>query len=137
MSAPMATEATNGAEMLPAVENLSLNASTKVVGDTDNAANASGISKIQTVNDLQLPLSSADATVVKTPLSRPLETSKPAERAAPTEEQLKKYNTLLETVSKWTEIPEKSTAGATATPMQDHERMFLTRDCLFRYLRAI
>lgn len=145
MSLPGSTGAVSGTEM-PAVEKLSLNRTTQTDGaassveqpvpqePVDGAAN--GLSRIQTLNDLQLPLSSADAAVVKTPLSKPLETSKPTIRAAPTEEQLKKYDALLEIVSKWTEIPEASTTGAKVTPIQDHERMFLTRECLFRYLRA-
>lgn len=88
-----------------------------------------GIQRIETTTaDLNLPLSSKDGSVVKTPLGKPLGTSKPTPRAAYTPEQLKKYDDLLSKVSAWTEIK--------GTPVQDHERMFCTRECLFRYLRA-
>lgn len=85
---------------------------------------------------LGLPTAASDAPVITTPLGRPLETSKPKPRSPPSADQLKKYDALLDRVSRWTEVPTRTTAGAQSAPLEPHERMFLTRDCLFRYLRA-
>jgi hypothetical protein len=84
---------------------------------------------------LKLPRTAADG-LIKTPLAEPLETSKPVPRPALTAEQETKYATLLTKVSGWTEIPQTSAKGSETTPLTDSERMFLTRDCLLRYLRA-
>ena len=84
---------------------------------------------------LKLPHSSADGPV-KTPLDAPLETSKPKSRPALTTDQHAKYKTLLGQVEKWTEIPETAARGAKTTPLTDGERMFCTKECLLRYLRA-
>lgn len=86
--------------------------------------------------DLGLPHVSAEGLVVKTPLSKPMENVKPAAKPALTAEQGKKYDTLLEKVSTWTEVPESSAKGAKSQPLEEYERMFLTRECLLRYLRA-
>jgi hypothetical protein len=61
--------------------------------------------------------------------------SKAASLSAPelTAEQESKYKTVLETVKSWTEVP--STQGKEG-PLTDNEIMFLTRECLLRYLRA-
>ncbi len=84
---------------------------------------------------LNLPRTAADG-LVKTPLAEPLETSKPATRPALTADQETKYGTLLKKVSTWTEIPETSARGSKPAPLTDSERMFLTRECILRYLRA-
>ncbi|EXJ84246.1 hypothetical protein A1O3_04913 [Capronia epimyces CBS 606.96] len=84
---------------------------------------------------LSLPRSSADG-VIRTPLAEPLETAKPAARPPLTDEQKTKYATLLKNVSTWTELPETSAKGSKRAPLTDSERIFLTRDCLLRYLRA-
>lgn len=85
---------------------------------------------------LGLPTSAADGQVINTVLGRPLDTSKPKPRNPPSADQLNKYNALLERVSRWTELPTATTASSQFAPLEPHERMFLTRDCLFRYLRA-
>jgi hypothetical protein len=74
------------------------------------------------------------AAVLQTPITAPTENSKPSERPVVTEEQQQKYDWLLEKVKGWTEIP--STKGK-AGPLTDSERMWLTRECLMRYLRAV
>lgn len=84
---------------------------------------------------LNLPHSSKDG-LVKTPLAAPLETSIPAIRPPLTAEQELKYQSLLANVLKWTEIPTASTKSAVKSPLTDSERMFMTRECLLRYLRA-
>ena len=84
---------------------------------------------------LKLPHSSADGPV-KTPLGAPLESSKPKSRPALTTDQDVKYKTLLIHVENWTELPEMAARGAKTAPLTDEERMFCTRECLLRYLRA-
>jgi hypothetical protein len=84
---------------------------------------------------LNLPRTAADG-LIKTPLAEPLETSKPAARPALTADQETKYAALHKNVSAWTEIPETSAKGSKTTTLTDSERMFLTRECLLRYLRA-
>lgn len=110
------------------------------VAPTSNETNGvfhESIKRVETYTaDLELPVSSSNATVVKTPFAQPLENSTPKARPPPTDDQLKKYQKLLANVSNWTELPESSASGGKTSPIQDHERMFLTRECLFRYLRA-
>jgi hypothetical protein len=88
-----------------------------------------------TSKTLKLPRSSKDG-LVKTPLDAPLETSKPAVRPPLTAEQELKYQSLLANVLKWTDLPTASSKGAAYSPLTESERMFLTRECLLRYLRA-
>jgi hypothetical protein len=52
------------------------------------------------------------------------------------EEQSTKYSSLLEQVKLWTEIPAKNGSNAPTDPINDQDRLFLTRECLLRYLRA-
>lgn len=70
------------------------------------------------------------------PIPRALPTCKPEARAELTDDQKKKYEALLETVKSWTEIPATSAKGAKTEPINDTDRLWLTRDCLLRYLRA-
>lgn len=103
----------------------------------DGDASHQRIGSIATLNgDLKLPTSAADAAVISTPFGKPLDGVVPHTRAAPTADQLSKYDTLLGLVSQWTEIPVSNEKGAKMTALEEYERMFLTRDCLFRYLRA-
>lgn len=84
---------------------------------------------------LSLPLSAADG-IIKKPFARPLDTVKPNPSPNLTFEQEKKYNSVLETVSSWTTVPTTLAKNAPAVPITEDERMFLTRECLLRYLRA-
>jgi hypothetical protein len=85
--------------------------------------------------DLKLPLSAADG-LIKTPFAAPLDTSKPTPRPPLTTDQEKLYKTLLERVSAWTKLPTTSAKSSPESPLTDSERLFLTRECLLRYLRA-
>lgn len=71
--------------------------------------------------------------VVKVPFLEPVESAKPKTAAELTTEQQLKYNKLLETVKGWKVVPSK--AGKEG-PIVDNEIMWLTRECLLRYLRA-
>ncbi|GIJ99798.1 hypothetical protein Aspvir_003801 [Aspergillus viridinutans] len=82
-----------------------------------------------------LPTSAADGLVQK-PFPRPLDTAKPAAPAQLTPDQQSKYEAVLKAVSEWTTIPTTSAKNAPTAPITDDERMFLTRECLLRYLRA-
>jgi CRAL/TRIO domain/CRAL/TRIO, N-terminal domain len=84
---------------------------------------------------MKLPHTGKDG-LIKTPLDAPLETSKPAVRPPLTPDQEQKYQGLLANVLKWTDIPTASTKDAKKSPLTDTERMFMTRDCILRYLRA-
>lgn len=124
----------NTTETATGIEKLSLNETPQVNG---NAADKEELKRIEAaIVDLKLPVSASDASVINTPLGKPLNNIKPAVRAAPTADQLNKYESLLATVSTWTEIPTSSKADAKPAPLEDYERMFMTRECLFRYLRA-
>lgn len=70
------------------------------------------------------------------PFPAPLESSKPTKPAELTADQKAKYDGLLKTVSAWTTVPTKAEKNAPTEPITDDERMWLTRECLLRYLRA-
>ncbi|EME85470.1 uncharacterized protein MYCFIDRAFT_150569 [Pseudocercospora fijiensis CIRAD86] len=72
----------------------------------------------------------------KTPIPRPAASSKPSTPAQLTPEQQTKYSTVLAQVSQWQAVPTSTAKGAPDAPLKDHERMFLTRECILRYLRA-
>ncbi|KAI1336212.1 CRAL/TRIO domain-containing protein [Xylariaceae sp. FL0016] len=70
---------------------------------------------------------------IQVPLASPAPGCTPIEKPALTDDQQLKYDWLLAKVRSWTEVA--STKGK-AGPMTDSERMWLTRECLLRYLRA-
>ncbi|RMZ92461.1 hypothetical protein DV736_g258, partial [Chaetothyriales sp. CBS 134916] len=96
---------------------------------------ASSVDERKAIEQLSLPLSSANG-LTKKPLGAPLATSTPRPRLELSADQQAKYKTVLATVSQWTELPDKLVKGSATSPMTDDERMFLTRECLLRYLRA-
>ncbi len=69
----------------------------------------------------------------RTPIAAPTEASRPATRPALTEAQQAKYDWLLKESAGWDEIRSEKGKGG---PLSDAERMWLTRECLLRYLRA-
>ncbi|KAL3485847.1 CRAL-TRIO domain-containing protein [Aspergillus germanicus] len=104
------------------------------VAETPVAAQAP-VPARDTVESLNLPLSAADGLIQK-PFSRPVDSSKPPAPAELTANQQTKYDSVLKSVSEWTEVPTTSAKGSPTAPITDDERMFLTRECLLRYLRA-
>lgn len=94
------------------------------------ANDASGSSKGSSV---AASLREKPAGVLKTPIVDPVETSIPGTPTELTPEQEEKYAALLEIVKSWKEIP--STKGKEG-PVTEDEIMWLTRECLLRYLRA-
>ncbi|KAI9790712.1 MAG: hypothetical protein M1816_004853 [Peltula sp. TS41687] len=76
-------------------------------------------------------------TPLKTPFPTPSHASTPPPEPKLTEAQEAKYHQLLSTVSAWTSLPEATGKHASTAPLSDDERMWLTRECLLRYLRAV
>lgn len=80
-----------------------------------------------------LAVTEKPALTTNVPIAAPTATSRPKERAPLTADEQAKYDWLLEQGKGWKEIPsDKGKAG----PLTDSERMWLTRECLLRYLRA-
>lgn len=71
-----------------------------------------------------------------TPIPRALNSTNPVKRAPLTAEEETKYTTVLNNVSRWRELPSTTVKNAPLAPITEHERMWLTRECLLRYLRA-
>ncbi|RDW63101.1 CRAL/TRIO domain protein [Aspergillus mulundensis] len=91
--------------------------------------------EIETIDSLNLPTSAADGLIQK-PFPRPVESAKPTAPAQLTADQQAKYETVLKSVSEWATIPTTAAKNSPTEPVTDDERMFLTRECLLRYLRA-
>lgn len=86
-------------------------------------------------NDQDYPTSAADGLIQK-PFPKPLDSAKPTNPAELTADQQIKYEAVFKTVSSWTTVPNTSERNAPTDPITDDERMWLTRECLLRYLRA-
>ncbi|KAI1283665.1 cral trio domain-containing protein [Xylaria sp. FL0933] len=67
------------------------------------------------------------------PLEAPPVTSTPAARPPLSSEQQSKYDWLLAKARGWTEVP---SAKGKNGPLTEDEKMWLTKECLLRYLRA-
>jgi hypothetical protein len=115
-------------EVTAAMEKLELSRSQELQGATTHHITAS-------IEDLSLPLSAADG-LIKKPFAAPLNTAKPIPRPPLTTDQETTYDALLQRVSTWTKLPTSSAKGSPESPLSDSERLFLTRECLLRYLRA-
>ncbi|KAB8200077.1 CRAL/TRIO domain protein [Aspergillus parasiticus SU-1] len=102
--------------------------SSNTVDQTQPATNGRDI-------ESELPSSAADGLIQK-PFPRPLDSAKPTPPAELTSDQQEKYNSVLKAVSAWTTVPTTSAKNSPTEPLTDNERMFLTRECLLRYLRA-
>ncbi|RMZ71287.1 CRAL TRIO domain [Pyrenophora seminiperda CCB06] len=70
------------------------------------------------------------------PFEEPAPGCKPAPAPALTADQQTKYDQVLADVQTWESLPSSSVKTAESTPITDDERMWLTRECLLRYLRA-
>ncbi|KAI9841148.1 MAG: Vacuolar protein 8 [Thelocarpon superellum] len=75
--------------------------------------------------------------IVRTPFPAPLPTSAPPPPQPLSPEQKAKYEEVLDVVSAWTVIPTTSAKNAPTAPITEDERMWLTRECILRYLRAV
>jgi hypothetical protein len=70
---------------------------------------------------------------LKTPIAEPVQSAKPDAAPQLTSDQNAKYEALLDAVKSWTEVPSTQEKGG---PITESEVMWLTRECLLRYLRA-
>jgi CRAL/TRIO domain/CRAL/TRIO, N-terminal domain len=73
---------------------------------------------------------------VLVPFATPLPSCKPQAPAELTAEQSKKYDELLALATGWTEVPQTAARNAPKDAVTDEDRLWLTRECLLRYLRA-
>lgn len=86
-------------------------------------------------DDLDFPTSAADGLIQK-PFAKPLSTVQTPPPAQLTSDQQSKYDAVFKAVSAWTTLPTTLAKNAPTESITDDERMFLTRECLLRYLRA-
>lgn len=70
---------------------------------------------------------------LKTPIADPVESAIPASTPELSADQQAKYEALLQTIKSWEEVPSTQGKGGAVT---ENEIMWLTRECLLRYLRA-
>ncbi|KAL9079950.1 MAG: hypothetical protein Q9157_001197 [Trypethelium eluteriae] len=81
-------------------------------------------------------VSAAVGEKIKVPFTDPLPECKPTPTVDLTPDQEAKYAALLAVASSWEKIPTSTARGAPTAPITEDEKMWLTRECLLRYLRA-
>lgn len=91
---------------------------------------------VTSTNDTPSPETYAPTGPFKTLITNPLPTCKPSPPAELSADQQAKYSQVFATVSNWTTVPSTTDKTAKNEPITDDERMFLTKECLLRYLRA-
>ena len=84
---------------------------------------------------LDLPLSASDGLIEK-PFAKPLDNCLPLPPNELALVEIKRYEKVLKEVTSWTTIPTTSAKDSPTAPLTDDERMFLSHECLLRYLRA-
>ncbi|KAF1982418.1 CRAL/TRIO domain-containing protein [Aulographum hederae CBS 113979] len=105
--------------------------------EVDSSSKASTTEDAKPVEEsVPVPPTQSTGDPTKIPIAHPVAGAIPQTHATLTPEQEKKYNDLLDTVSAWTEVPIISDRNAKKEPITDDDRMWLTRECLLRYLRA-
>lgn len=70
------------------------------------------------------------------PFPNPAPGCTPPAAATLTEDQQSKFNDLLAQVQSWESLPTSTKSDTETAPLNDTERLWLTRECLLRYLRA-
>jgi len=70
------------------------------------------------------------------PLTAPSPKAQQSHSPSLTPQQQAMYAQVLSTVSTWTSVPDSTLKGAQNAQITEAERMWLTRECLLRYLRA-
>ncbi|KAK8220041.1 Phosphatidylinositol transfer protein (PITP) [Zalaria obscura] len=110
--------------------------SSKPASVKSDASFKSASSQVPTTTASTPPQPAQPTGPCKTPLTSASPSVKPPPPAPLTPEQQAKYATVLSTVSSWTTIPTTTAKGAPSAPITEDERMWLTRECLLRYLRA-
>ncbi|PNS19272.1 CRAL-TRIO domain-containing protein isoform B [Sphaceloma murrayae] len=72
----------------------------------------------------------------RTPLTALSNKSKPPGFPKLTAQHEAMYAQVLAAVANWSSVPESTAKGAKSVPMTEDEHMWLSRECLLRYLRA-
>ena len=130
----MRIDTTAAGTRLPAAPDLDVPNSMQSLDTTPPATN--GGSTPSSGQTTGTPASTVSSGPIKLPFDAPLPGFLPPPPAELSPEQEKKYRDLLAVVSAWTTVPISNVKDAASTPIQDEERMWLTRECLLRYLRA-
>ena len=92
-------------------------------------------STTKSIADLGLPSSATDG-LIKKPFALPLKNAHPPPPKELTAGEQAQYESVLKTVLSWTTVPTTPEKDNATAPITDNERLFLTRECLLRYLRA-
>lgn len=126
---------------LPEIQNLSVNNNTTDSPSSAASARSSGQSTPLTEQSNNTPLGPASDSKtpvgpIRTPFAHPLPTCHPDVRPDLTPDQATKYQTVLTAVHAWKTMPTTTAKNAPQEPLNNSERMWLTRECLLRYLRA-
>lgn len=79
---------------------------------------------------------STSSSTLQTPVLHPSEDTTLSPPPPLTPDQSAKYDTLFATATSWTSIPTNSANNSPTSSLTDDERLWLTRECLLRYLRA-
>ena len=87
-------------------------------------------------SDTPVSTVSPDTKVRKTPFESPDPSAQLPPARELTDEQLQKYNSTHQACSSWTNVAVSSTSKAEETPITEEEQMWLSRECILRYLRA-
>ena len=92
------------------------------------------------ITEVNHPSANSNTTIDgsnSTPFIHRSANSHPAPPKTLTPDQEAKYASILSTVQAWPSLPTSSTPStASKEPLSDSERLWLTRECLLRYLRA-
>ncbi|KAI9777830.1 MAG: hypothetical protein M1839_008507 [Geoglossum umbratile] len=124
-------------EMEEAAAAVATESSTAAATETITIATPAAADTVEPAADVSSSAAEQEPnTTVKTPFTAPLPVSQPSECAPLTADQEIKCASVLTAVSAWTTVPTTSAKNAPTVPITDEERLFLTRECLLRYLRA-
>jgi hypothetical protein len=96
-------------------------------------ADASGTASSTQPSSVAASLREKPTGPLKTPIADPVESATPPPIPELTADQQSKYESVLETVKSWKEIPCTKGNGG---PVMESEIMWLSRECILRYLRA-
>lgn len=82
------------------------------------------------------PTIDGSSNPAKTPFLQPVSDWHPSPSSELTQDQKSKYETVLSAAIHWTEIPSSTAHGSLPSVLDDNERLWLSRECILRYLRA-
>ncbi|KAI5306310.1 hypothetical protein KEM56_001440 [Ascosphaera pollenicola] len=83
-----------------------------------------------------LPIQSNGSEPVKLPFRSPTSDATAVTPPELTEDQEAKYKQILDAVLGWQDLPTTTKKNSERAPLSENEQMWLTRECLLRYLRA-